>query len=145
MADWKPIITGLEGNGGATFQTLRARLNETSPNTSLPPLAPEDRSVLLYCLLWQSTQTACVLDVEPLIDPRKTLILAGILRVADGLDFNLRLRVRDVRVQKTSAWLRFLVRSLAPATEEVARCQEQSKMLSQALGLRIFVQEVLEG
>ena len=141
-----PALTvngGLDRNGETTFLSLRARLNEASSDPGLTSLAPEDRSALLYCLLWCATSTACVLDIEPLIDRRKTLLLAGILRVADGLDYRLRLRVREVKVQRASAWLRFLVRSVAPATEEVARAQDRSEMLSQALSLRIFVQEVI--
>jgi hypothetical protein len=132
---------GTDRSGEIAFHVLRARL-DASP---IPDFTAEDRSLLLYSLLWSTAPSTRVVDAEPLLDRHKTLVLAGILRVAEALDFHLKLRVRDVRIQKASAWLRFLVRSLAPATEEVTRCQEETTMLSQALGLRISVQEVLEG
>ncbi len=126
--------------GAATVQELLERLD--SP--LLPELNAEDRSLLVYGLLWSTSSGTNVLRTEPLIDRRKALLLSGILRMADALDFKLRLRVRHVQVRKSPSSLRFMVRGVGPAAEEVARCQEESRMLSAALGLRIAVQEIVE-
>jgi hypothetical protein len=127
--------------GATAIQTLLAWLD--SP--AIPDLAPGDRSLLVYGLLWSTSPGTSVLNVEPLLDRRKTLLLTGILRMARGLDFRLGLRVSHVQVRKAASWLRFLVRGVGQAAEEVARCQAESRMLSEALHTRITVQEVVEG
>jgi hypothetical protein len=140
---WAKAFAESDRHGVMAFHAIRARIDTSSSERPISSLNPEERSLLLYCLLWHASSAEYVLDTEPLLDRRKALLLAGILRVADGLDGQHRLRVREIEIHKASAWLRLLVRSLEPATEEVARAQEKSDMLSHALSLRIFVQEVV--
>jgi hypothetical protein len=130
--------------GVTAFDALRSRLNAASLPPGLHTLSVDDRSLLLYTVLWYAWGLPYAVDNEPLADSHKAQLLAGILRIADGLDSRLRLRVRKVQVQKASAWIRILVRTLGPAGEEVTEAQKRSDLLSQTLGLRLFVQEVLE-
>lgn len=143
LPEWAEALAEPDRHGELGFHLLRSRISHSASERPLSTLTPLERSLLLYSLLWHAASAPYVLDVEPLFDHRKALLLTGLLRVADGLDCDHRLRVRDIRVQRASAWLRLLVRSFAPIAEEVARAQEKSDMLSQAIGLRIFVQEVL--
>ncbi len=144
LPHWAQTIAEPDRHGEVAFHLLRCRIRDASPGYHLATLGPGDRSLLLYCLLWHASSAAYVLDIEPVFDRQRALLLAGILRIADGLDCERRLRVRDIQVQKASVWLRLLVRSVAPVTEEIARAREKANMLAQALGLRIFVQEIVE-
>ena len=143
LPNWAKAFAETDRHGVMAFHAIRARIDTASSERPISTLNPEERSLLLYCLLWHASSAEYVLDTEPLLDRRKALLLAGILRVADGLDGQHRLRVREIEIHKASAWLRLLVRSLEPATEEVAQTQKKSDMLSHALSLRIFVQEVV--
>ena len=143
LPNWAKAFAETDRHGVMAFHAIRARIDTASSERPISTLNPEERSLLLYCLLWHASSAEYVLDTEPLLDHRKALLLAGILRVADGLDGQHRLRVREIEIHKASAWLRLLVRSLEPATEEVAQAQKKSDMLSHALSLRIFVQEVV--
>lgn len=140
---WARTFAEPERHGELCFHLMRCRMNQAPSERQISTLAPAERSLLLYCLLWHAAETPYVVDVEPLFDSRKALLLAGILRIADGLDCRHRLRVKQVQVQRASAWLRLLVRSAEPVPDEVERAREKSDVLSQALGLRIFVQEVV--
>ncbi len=144
MTEWVPRIVGPEDLGTITFLVLRSRLHDPLSPLHLDPLTPGDRSLLLYCTFWLATSTGYALDIEPLVDQRKTRLLAGILRVADGLDCRLRLRVREIKVHRASAWLRLLVRTFAQADEEIARARDRATLLGDALGSRVFVQQVVE-
>lgn len=130
--------------GLTAFDALRSRLDAASFPPGLHPLSPDDRSLLLYTVLWHAWGVPYAVDGERLVARHKAQLLAGILRIADGLDWRLRLRVRKVQVQKASAWLRILVRTLGPASEEITEAQKRSDLLAETLGLRLFVQEVLE-
>jgi len=140
---WARNFAEPERHGELCFHLLRCRMNQASSDRQISTLTPAQRSLLLYCLLWHAAADPYVVDLEPLFDSRKALLLAGILRVADGLDCQHRLRVRRVEVQRASAWLRLLVRSSEPVPEEVERAREKSDVLSRALSLRVFVQEVI--
>ncbi|NLE95541.1 MAG: hypothetical protein GX600_07660 [Dehalococcoidia bacterium] len=144
MPGWIEAFTEPDRHGEMAFYLLHKRLSTSSAERLLGTLTPGDRSSLLYCLLWHASPAMYVLDIEPLFDRSRALLLAGILRVADGLDCEHRLRVRDVQIQKASAWLRMLVRHFAPADEEIARAKEKSDILSMALCLRVFVQQIVE-
>ncbi|MBN1192219.1 MAG: hypothetical protein JXA36_00790 [Coriobacteriia bacterium] len=130
--------------GVTAFDALRTRLSSPLVPPGLNPLSADDRSLLLYTMLWQAWGTPYAVDGEPLANRSTSQVLAGILRVADGLDWRLRMRVRQLQVQKASAWLRILVRTLAPASEEVTEAQKRSDLLAETLGLRLFIQEVLD-
>ena len=143
LPSWARAFAEPDRHGEMAFLILRSRISSAPSERSISTLTAGELSLLLYCLLWHAASAAYVLDVEPLFDRPKALVLAAILRIADGLDSEHRLRVRDVRIRKASVWLRFLVRSLAPVAEEVESAREKSDMLSQALNLRVFVQEVV--
>jgi hypothetical protein len=142
---WAKALAEPDRHGEMAFHVLRSRISTAPSERPISTFSPEERSIFLHCLLWHASPTAYVLDIEPLIDRRKVLLLAGILRIADGLDCEHRCRVREIQVQKASVWLRLLVRSFTSATAEVARAREKANMLSQALNLRIFVQEIIDG
>jgi hypothetical protein len=130
--------------GVTAFDALRSRLDTSSLPPGFHTLSPDDRSLLLYTVLWYAWGVPYVVDGERLGDRHKAQLLAGILRIADGLDWRLRLRVRKVQVQKASAWLRILVRTLGPSSEEISEAQKRSDLLAETLGLRLFIQEVLD-
>lgn len=130
--------------GTRSYLVLRSRLDDPSSPLRSTFLTAEDRSVLLHSVLWQTSPTSFTLDMEPLLAARKSQLLAGTLRVGDALDFRLRLRIRSIQLHKASAWLRILVRTFAPANEEIRRAHQSTVLLGETLGLRIFVQEVVE-
>jgi hypothetical protein len=140
---WARNLTEPERYGELGFHLLRSRIAQAPSDRQISTLTPAQRSLLLYCLLWSGAATAYVVDIEPLFDSQKAMLLAGILRVADGLDCQRRLRVRQVQIQRASAWLRLLVHSYAPVPDEIERARAQTGILSRSLGLRIFVQEVI--
>ena len=142
---WAKAFAEPDRHGEMAFHVLRTRISTAPSERPISTLTPEERSTFLHCLLWHASSEPYVLDIEPLIDRRKALLLAGILRIADGLDCEHRCRVREIQVQKASVWLRLLVRSFTSATAEVARSREKANILSQALNLRIFVQEIIDG
>lgn len=130
--------------GTLSYMVLRSRLDHPSSPLRNTPLSPADRSVLSHSVFWLTASTGFTLETEPLMDERKARLFAGILRIVDALDFRLRLRVRSVKLHKASAWLRILVRTFAPAIEEISRAQQRTDLLGEALGLRVFIQEVIE-
>ena len=95
-------------------------------------------------MLWNSASDAYEVDPEPLLDRERTAFLAGILRIADALDTRHRLRVQDIHVKRASAWIRLLVHTVDEAGAEVAQARKKADMLRNALGVHIFVQEILE-
>lgn len=143
MPGWIKAFTSTERHGELAFYLLRQRMATASSNHPIVTLSPGDRSLLLYSLLWHAAPEEYVLDIEPVFDLAKTQLLAGMLRIADGLDCEHRLRVRSIRLQNASAWIRILVQSPTSADEETARAREKSDVLSRALGRRLFVQQIM--
>ncbi len=141
---WAPPEAKGNGHHIVSFEALRTRSEDSMPAFKLHPLSAVDRSALLYSVLWTSTSDACEVDPEPLLDRERTELLAGILRIADALDTRHRLMVQVIQVKKASAWIRLLVRAFDEAATEVAQARRKSDMLSHALGVQIFVQEILE-
>jgi hypothetical protein len=144
LPPWAPPETKGNGHHIVSFEALRMRSEDSVPALKLQPLSAIDRSMLLYSVLWSSVSAAYEVDPEPLLDRERTALLAGILRIADALDTRHRLMVRDIQVKKASAWIRLLVRTFDEAGAEVAQAQRKSDMLSKALGIHIFVQEILK-
>ena len=140
---WAPPEAKGNGHHIVSFEALRTRSEDSMPTFKLHPLSAVDRSTLLYSVLWNSASDACEVDPEPLIDRECATLLAGILRIADALDTRHRLMVLTVQVKKASAWIRLLVHTFDEAGAEVAQARRRSGMLSDALGVRIFVQEIL--
>ncbi len=130
--------------GPVSFLALQQQLNGSSSPVALDPLTAESRSTLLYCVLWHTATSVYTVGSEPLVNMEKAMLLAGILRISCALDYRLRYRVRGIRVLRASAWLRILVRTLAPSAEEIALAQERTTLLGKALRLRVFVQEVVQ-
>jgi hypothetical protein len=149
MAEVSSLAHSIERGKGmlrhheAGFRVLRCRLG-TPGFGSAAQLSGEDRAMLLYSILWHEGATTFALDAEPLVNREKVFLLTGILRLADGLDCRTRLRVREVRLQRASAWLRVLVRGISSVTDEITQARIKSDMLGQALGIRVFVQEIIE-
>jgi hypothetical protein len=144
LPPWAPPETKGNGHHIVSFEALRMRSEDSVPAFKLQPLSAIDRSMLLYSVLWNSVSAAYEVDPEPLLDRERTALLAGILRIADALDTRHRLMVRDIQVKKASAWIRLLVLTFDEAGAEVAQAQRKSDMLSNALGVHIFVQEILK-
>ncbi|MBN1856084.1 MAG: hypothetical protein JW846_03925 [Dehalococcoidia bacterium] len=130
--------------GATSCQALRTWLMNPPPPLKVNPLAAEDRSALLYTILWNTAAEPSPIPEEPLLDPGRTMKLAGILRLADGLAEPPRNLVAGCSVLQSSAWIRVLVRSIADVSKEVATAQRRSDLLARALGLRVFVQQVVE-
>lgn len=130
--------------GTTSCQTLRTLLMNPPPPLQATPLSAENRSMLLYTILWNTTAEPSPIPEEPLLDSVRTLKLAGILRLADGLAEPPRNLVAGCSVLQSSAWIRVLVRSIADVSREVATAQRRSDLLARALGLRVFVQQVVE-
>jgi len=128
----------------ASFQTLKSILVDPPAALRREPLNAVDRSALLYAVLWHGQSQPHVVADEPIVDDFSTRVIAGILRVAEALDSPARPVVRDVLVRSTSNYIRFLVRTTHSPEGEIDLAQERSDMLSEALGQRIFVQEVIE-
>ena len=144
LPPWAPPEAKDNGHHIVSFEALRTRSEDSMPIFKLHPLSAVDRSTLLYSVLWNSMSGAYEVGPEPLLDRELTTLLAGILRIADALDTRHRLMVQDVQVKKASAWIRLLVHTFDEAGAEVAQARSKSGMLSEVLGVRIFVQEVLE-
>ena len=144
LPPWAPPEAKGNGHHIVSFEALRTRSEDSMPAFKLRPLSAVDRSTLLYSVLWTSASDACEVESEPLLDRERTVFIAGILRIADALDTRHRLKVQDIQVKRASAWIRLLVRTFDEAHTEVAQAQRQSDMLSHALGVHIFVQEILE-
>ena len=126
------------------FLVLRDELDNPPPTLAVHPVSASDRSLLLYSVLWHTSYDAYTVPDEPLIDRGLTMKLAGILRVAEGLDMPLRSLAAGVRLIITRDWIRILVRAAAMATSEVSHAQERSDLLAEAFERRVFVQEVVE-
>ena len=144
LPPWAPPQAKGNGHHIVSFEALRIRSEDSIPAFKLRPLSAVDRSTLLYSVLWNSTASAFEVDMEPLLDRERTVLLAGILRIADALDTRHRLMVQDIRVKKASGWIRLLVRAFDEAGAEVAQARRKSDMLSRALDTHVFVQEILE-
>jgi hypothetical protein len=143
LPPWAPPEAKGNRHHVLSFGALRTRSEDSIPTFKLHPLSAVDRSTLLYSVLWNSASNVYEVKPEPLFDRERTTLLAGILRIADALDTRHRLMVQDVHVKKASTWIRLLVHTFDEAGAEVAQARRKSGMLSDALGIRIFVQEVL--
>jgi len=127
-----------------SFQTLRSMLASPPAVLQREPLTATDRSTLLYAVLWHCQSEPCAADDEPVVDTFCTRATAGILRIAEALDSPARPVVRDVLVRSTSSYIRFLVRTTDAPIGEIGLAQERADMLTEALGQRIVIQEVIE-
>lgn len=128
-----------------SFLTLQVQLDSQKCPITIPPLDPVDRSVLLYSILSSGSSRVEEVEGEPLHDGFATQTLGGILRIADGLDVRHRLMVQGVELRRASRWIRLLVRTFDEARVEVAAAQDRADMLSDTIGLRVFVQEMVDG
>ena len=144
LPEWVPedFSGGLHNVVG--FLILRDELDNPPPTLVVHPVSSSDRSLLLYSVLWHTSYDTYTVPDEPLVDRELTMKLAGILRVAEGLDVPLRGLAAGVRLIVTRDWIRILVRGAAMATSEVAHAQERSDLLAEAFERRVFVQEVIE-
>lgn len=144
LPPWLPTDSGADMHGSISFQALRSWLDNPPPPLLANPLSSADRSALLYSVLWHTSSKPYEIPDEPLENPDGTMKLAGILRIAEALDMPLRSLVAGVKVMPSATWIRILVRSIGTVSEEVASARERSDLLTQALGLRVFVQQVVE-
>ncbi len=144
LPPWLPTDSGADVHGSIAFQALRSWLNNPPPPLLSNPLSAADRSALLYSVLWHTSSKPYEIPDEPLVNPESTMKLAGILRIAEALDMPLRSLVAGIKVLSSATWIRILVRSIGTVSEEVAAARERSDLLNQALGLRVFVQQVVE-
>jgi hypothetical protein len=128
-----------------SFHTLRTQLGSQRCPITIPPLDDMDRSLLLYSVLCSGTSGVGPIEGEPLHDEFAVQTLGGILRIADGLDVRHRLMVQGVELRRASKWIRVLVRTFDEARIEVATAQDRANMMSGAIGLRVFVQELVDG
>jgi exopolyphosphatase/pppGpp-phosphohydrolase len=72
-------------------------------------------------------------------DRRRVCLLAGVLRLADGLDFSHRGLVRDVTCRVESGVLTVCVRTDVPPEEDLRAGRKKSDLLAEALGLRVEI------
>ena len=144
LPSWVPTEPQEDAIGAAACQKLREWLVNPPPSLTLDPLSPEDRSMLLYSVLWSTAPEPFEIPEEPLLNPDNTLKLASMLRLADGLAEPPRNLVAGLRVVRSASWVRVLARSVADISKEVSTAQQQSDMLARSLGLRVFVQQVVE-
>ena len=144
LPPWLPADSGPDVHEAISFQALRCWLDNPPPPLLSNPLSSPDRSALLYCVLWHTDSKTYEIPDEPLVNPERTMKLAGILRIAEALDMPLRSLVAGIRVMPSATWLRILVRSIGTISTEVATARKRSDLLARALGLRVFVQQVVE-
>jgi len=144
LPPWLPADSGPDVHGAISFQALRCWLDNPPAPLLAKPLSSQDRSTLLYCVLWHTDLKPYLVPDEPLVAPGHTMKLAGILRIAEALDVPLRKLVAGVRIVPSATWIRVLVRSIGTISTEVATARKRSDLLAQALGLRVFVQQVME-
>lgn len=110
----------------------------------LSQIASRDWNALLHCVLWHEGDPEARPSDEPLMDPWRARPLAGMLRLAEGLDCSQRCVVIDVRVVRAPSWVRLLVKSARPCDAEIAVAQQNSDVLAEAIDLRVAVQQVVE-
>ena len=144
LPPWVPTDSGADVHGSISFQALRSWLDNPPSRLLANPLSSADRSALLYSVLWHSASKPYEIPDEPLVNPDSTMKLAGILRIAEGLDMHLRSLVAGIRVMPSATWIRILARSIGTVSDEVAAARGKSDLLAQALGLRVFVQQVIQ-
>jgi len=144
LPSWVPEGPREDSRGAISCQTLRIWLENPPPPLQLNPLSPEDRSVFLYSVLWHTAAQPFQIPEEPLLDSDSATKLASILRLADGLAESPRNLVAGFSIVQSTSWIRVLVRSITDVSDEVSTAQQRSDPLARALGLRVFVQQVVE-
>ncbi len=144
LPPWLPTDSGADVHEAISFQALRCCLDNPPGPLMAKPLSSQDRSTLLYCVLWHSASKPYEIADEPLVNSGSTMKLAGILRIAEALDEPLRSLVAGIRIVPSATWIRILVRSIGTVSDEVATARERSDFLARALGLRVSVQQVVE-
>lgn len=134
------LSTKRDNHGIVSCHLLRRAINE--PHLpGLRQITDRDWSALLYCVFWHEGNPKVRLANVPLIEPWRTRPLAGMLRLSEGLACVHRNVVTDIRAP---SWLRILVKSSRPCDQETAAAQRNSDVLSEALDLRIAVQQIVE-
>jgi len=137
--------TGYEASRVVGFEFLRALLDNPPPPLLQAEMSREDRCGLLYLVLWDGGAPPREVPGEPLLCGDKLRLLAGILRVADCLDFRGNSLVSKVRVLVTESSVRLIVHSMGKVADEVACAASDITLLAAGLGRRIVVQEVISG
>jgi hypothetical protein len=125
------------------FQVLKTLLDNPPPPIQQAEMSREDRCGLLYLVLWNGDSTPREVPDEPLVCGDKLRLLAGILRVADCLDFRCNSLVSKVRILTTDFSVRLIVHSMGKVSEEVACAASNTALLAPGLGRRVAVQEVI--
>ena len=137
--------SGYEASRVVGFQVLRTLLDNPPPPFLQAETSREDRCGLLYLVLWDGDAQPREIPGEPLVCGDTLRLLAGILRVADCLDFRSNSLVSNVRVLSPEWSVRLLVHSMGKVAEEVTCAASNTTMLAPSLGRRVVVQEVVSG
>jgi len=143
LPDWASEMTR-DSVGVVSYTLLRRWLENPPAPLANTPLSPADRSALLYSVLWSDRGNQIEVAGEELTNASHTRRLASTLRVAQCLDSTLRGLVSGIKVLRSEHWVRILVRSLGSVENEVADAAAHVSALEQSLGIRVFVQEIVE-
>jgi exopolyphosphatase/guanosine-5'-triphosphate,3'-diphosphate pyrophosphatase len=127
--------TGLpeEPHNETGFDLLRVEIPRA---LSKIPLAPEELSTILYCVLWHRGRTFNRRGKIEIDDPPRVRRLAAILRVADALDRSFSQIVEDVSLSLIDGRLIFSVSSAQPAEDEIQRAEEKADLMREAYDVR---------
>jgi hypothetical protein len=135
--------SGYETSRVVGFQALKMLLDDPPPPLGRTELAREDRCGLLYLILWNGEAPPHEVPDEPLVCTDALRTLAGIVRLADCLEFRCNSLVSTVRILATDSSVRIIVNSMGKVTEEVACAASNTALLATCLGRRVVVQEVV--
>jgi len=136
---------GYDASRVVGFQLLRTLLDNPPPPLVQAEMSREDRCGLLYLVLWDGDASPREVPGELLVCGETLRLLAGILQVADCLDFRGNSLVSNLRILATESSVRLIVHSMGKVAEEVACAASHTTLLSASLRRRLVVQEVVSG
>jgi len=126
-----------------SFKVLSTEIPELLASQGLPPLPSGELSIILYCVLWHCSDRFEAVEDKPLVEPRRTEMLAALLRIADALDRSLCQIVDDISLRQQGDRLVGEVLSRHPASVELERAQKKANLFQKAYGIAIdFTQKV---
>jgi exopolyphosphatase/guanosine-5'-triphosphate,3'-diphosphate pyrophosphatase len=100
------------------------------------PLAQEDLSTILYCVLWHRGRAFKQRGHVEIKDRPHVRKMAAILRVADGLDRSLMQVVENVSLNLIGGRLRFSISATQAADAEIKRADEKADLMREAFGVK---------
>lgn len=120
-----------------SFKVLSTEIPEVLAAQGLTPLPSEELSIILYCVLWHCSDRFEQVADEPLMEPKRTEMLAAILRIADALDRSLCQIVDDISLRQQGDRLVGEVSSRHSVSVELGRAKEKANLFRKVYDMDI--------